>query len=262
VVFARALALLLIVVWLPGVVEARRVRPLFEPTDIEIEDAGTLAGEFQFGVARADDAGRLVVPDFELDLALCSFLELDVDGAYAIAGSGQVPFSFKHPAPDSLWVALKGGFLDLRDDEHHAAFALGAQVGPKLPVPTTHGVGVEGLLLIGTALDRLHLVWNAGAFYDSGVNGTPGRPRGLEFGVDEELELDQAKHFELIASASYVRFLSADDDQLLLTGGFSWSPVDALELSLVVLAGILSGGDRYGVLLGISPKFRLFDSDL
>jgi hypothetical protein len=116
--------------------------------------------------------------------------------------------------------------------------------------------------LIGTTLDPVHLVWNAGAFFDPGVDGTPGRPRGLEFGVDGELDLDAKDRYQIIASASYVHFLSTDDDQLLMTAGFNWAIGPALELSLVGLAGILAGGDRYGVLLGISPKLRLFDGAL
>jgi hypothetical protein len=240
-------------------VQARRVRPMFEPTDIALEEPGTLALELQLGVARADDAGRLVIPDFELDLALWSFLELDIDGAYAIAGSQARPFAFSHAAPDTLWVAVKSGLLDLHDDADDRALALGAQLGPKLPMPTTHGVGFEGLVLVGTALGPLHLVWNAGGFIDSAVVGTAGRPVGIELGVDAELGLSANGSTKLIASASYVHFLSADSDQLLFTAGVSWAPVEALELSLLALVGVLSGGDRYGLLLGVSPKIRLFD---
>jgi len=40
----------------------------------------------------------------------------------------------------------------------------------------------------------------------------------------------------------------------------TWSASESLDLSLVALAGFLSGSDRYGLLLGVSPKFRLFHS--
>jgi hypothetical protein len=254
------LLLLVCVSWLvsPCPVEARRVRPMFEPTDIALEEPGTLALELQFGVARADDAGRLVMPDFELDFALWSFLELNIDGAYALAGSEGRTFGFSHPAPDTLWVALKTGFLDLRDEEHERAFALGAQLGPKLPVPTTHGVGFEGLMLVGTTFGALQLVWNVGGFVDTAINGSVGRPRGIELGVDEELKLNANKSVSFIASASYVHFLSDDSDQLLFAAGLAWSPIEMLELSFNALAGALPAGDRYGLLFGVAPNFRLF----
>jgi hypothetical protein len=32
----------------------------------------------------------------------------------------------------------------------------------------------------------------------------------------------------------------------------------SLDLSLIALGGFFAGSDRYGLLLGISPKFHLF----
>jgi hypothetical protein len=53
-------------------------------------------------------------------------------------------------------------------------------------------------------------------------------------------------------------FTSSDPDQLQATLGFVWSVRPTLDLSLTGLVGSLSGGDRYGLLFGISPKVRLF----
>src|SRR5690349_8821618 len=74
----------------------RGVRPLFEPTDLELEEAGVAELDVQVGTIRSQGPARLVVPDFELDLGLLPNLELDVDGAYAIEGSGPAagPFAF------------------------------------------------------------------------------------------------------------------------------------------------------------------------
>ena len=55
-----------------------------------------------------------------------------------------------------------------------------------------------------------------------------------------------------------MRFLSADPHQLTATAGLAWSPSARLELSLVAVGGLLAGGDRYGLLLGVSPKFALW----
>jgi hypothetical protein len=262
---ARAIALgLLALVGLAAIAPshaaaARRVRALFEPTDLDLEDPGVLEGDFQFGVARGEDAWRLIVPDFELDLGLWDFLELDIDSAYAIEGRNSAPFSFDHPAPDSLWIATKLGFFDSRDEGSESAFALGLQIGPKLPTaPAAHGVGAEALVLAGTNLKRTHLVWNAGGFIDPAPDNNPARPRGLEAGVDAEIDLDAKGHVSVIGSLALVHFFSKDSDQLVTTLGMNWAVIDALEVSLVGLVGVLAGGDRFAILLGLTPKLKLF----
>src|SRR5437868_15205334 len=88
---------------LPTVALARATRPLFEPTDLELEDAGVTEIDLQMGAVRSPGPWRVVVPDFELDLGILPWLELDLDGAYAIEGPTTGPFSFDHAAPDSLW---------------------------------------------------------------------------------------------------------------------------------------------------------------
>jgi hypothetical protein len=76
--------------------------------------------------------------------------------------------------------------------------------------------------------------------------------------VDGTFALDDVQRFALTSSVSFVHFFSTDPHQLLVTGGVSWSFGDMLELSLLGLCGFLPGGDRFGVLLGVAPKFRLF----
>jgi hypothetical protein len=244
---------------LPAHVEARHVRPFFEPNDLELEEPWVLELSLQVGIARGPDAVRVVVPDFEVDLGILPNLELDIDGAYAIEGPNEGRFSFDHSAPDSLWTCLKVGLYDSQSDTENNAIALGVQAGPKLPVAASdHGVGIEAVALLGTTFSRLLLVWNAGGFVEPADDPTPTRPRGIELGVDGTLGLDDQQQFAIISSASYVHFFSTDPQQLLLTAGMSWSPVDSLELSLVGLCGLLEGGDRFGVLVGVSPKLRLF----
>jgi hypothetical protein len=238
---------------------ARRVRPLFEPTDLDLEDPGALEADLQFGFARGEDAWRLIVPDFEIDIGLFDFLELDIDSAYALEGRSGAAFSIDHAAPDSLWLAAKLGFFDSRDDAEQTAFALGLQLGPKLPTASAaHGVGAEGLLLLGTKIERVLLVWNAGAFVDPSPDAASSRPLGFEVGVDSEIDLDAESKFGAIASAALTHFFSDDDDQLTGTLGMSWQVVDALQLSLIGLIGVLAGGDRFAILVGISPKLKLF----
>src|SRR5438477_605003 len=80
----------------------------------------------------------------------------------------------------------------------------------------------------------------------------------LEGGVDLEQGLDAAGVWSVEGELGGVRFLSADADQLTGTAGFAFHPNDRLEISLIGLAGLTAGSDRYGVLLGISRKVRLW----
>jgi hypothetical protein len=244
----------------------RGIRPLFEPTDLELEDPGDVEADVQVGGIRSQGPWRVVVPDFELDVGITRKLELDLDGAYAIEGAPSGPFSFDHAAPDNLWPCAKVGLVDWADDDapdpaHPSpdAWALGAQAGPKLPVATgTHGIGVEGLLLVGHVVHRTHLVLNAGAFVDPGPAPGASRPVGLELGLDLEQDLDAAGRYALTAELAGVHFLSADPEQLLATAGFAWNPTPDTQVSLVGLVGFLDGSDRYGALVGLSQKFHVW----
>jgi hypothetical protein len=258
---ARALlaAVVLAGVLWPSGAHGRAIRPLFEPTDLEMEETGVVEVDLQFGGIRSQGPWRIVVPDFEVDVGLLPWLEFDLDGAYAVEGPATGPFRLDHAAPDSLWPSLKLGLLDVHDDDSDQAWALGAQIGPKIPTaPAAHGLGVEGLLLVGTSLGRLHAVLNLGAFADPAPDTTSGRPVGVESGLDLEIELGKSKRYSLIGEISGVRFLTHDPDQLLATAGLKWAALPSLDLSLTGLWGFLDGSDRYGLLLGVSPKFHLF----
>jgi hypothetical protein len=255
-----------LLVWLsvPGAARARRgVRPLFEPTDLELEEPGVTELDLQAGLIRGQGPWRLVVPDFELDLGILRNLELDLDGAYALEAPAPGSFKFDNAAPDNLWLAAKVGIYDWVDEGSGAdqltAWAIGAQVGPKLPVaPGSHGVGVEALLLVGHVVHRAHFVLNAGAFIDPSPAPDADRPIGIELGLDFDRDLDAAGHFQVTAELSGVRFVSTDPNQLLATAGLAWSPNPATQISLVGLAGFLEGSDRYGALLGVSQKIGIW----
>ena len=253
-------ALLACLVFIPSpAAEARTLRPLFEPTDLEMEQTGMLDIDLQFGGIRGPGAWRMVVPDFEIDVGILPYLEFDLDGSYAVEGPTTGPFSFDHAAPDSLWPCLKLGLLDTHDGEAQRAYALGLQIGPKVPTaPGAHGLGSEALLLIGSMFGPLHAVINAGAFIDPAPDATSGRPIGGEAGLDLEVDLDHVDRFAATGEISAVRFWSDDPHQLLATAGLHWNASASLELTVIGLWGFLAGSDRYGVLIGVSPKFRLF----
>jgi len=244
------LAVALLLMLLSGAAAARPVRPLFEPTDLEMEQPGVLDVDLQIGVVRGADTGpyRVVTPDFELDVGILSWLELDIDGTYAVDEDA-------HAVPDNLWVSAKIVAAGARSPVTGRAFGLGLQIGPKLPVaPGSSGVGVEGLALIGGLLGRTQAVLNFGGFIDPDPDGT-GRDEGIEAGLDLEIHLSGP--WSLLGELSGISFVSHDPDQLISTAGIKWSPRESFDLSLVALWGYLDGSDRWGLLLGVSPKFRL-----
>jgi hypothetical protein len=255
---------LLVVAAVPRAALARRgVRPLFEPTDLELEDPGVTELDLQAGVIRGQLPWRLVIPDFEVDLGLTNWLELDLDGSYALeAPPGS--FRFSNAAPDNLWPAFKLGLYDWVDEGKSAdeltAWALGAQVGPKIPVaPGSEGVGAEALLLLGHVLWKAHFVLNAGMFVDPHPTATSNRPVGVELGLDFDRDLDKNGHYQVTAELSSVMFLSGDPNQLLATAGLAWTPIPPYtQISLVGLAGFLEGSDKYGVLLGLTQKIGIW----
>jgi hypothetical protein len=235
-----------------------RARPLFEPTDLEMERSGTVEIDLQVGAVRGESPWRLMVPDVEIDVGLFRNVELDVDGAYAIEGPGDGRFSFDHLAADDPWVAAKLGLYDSREEGARDAWAVGLQLGPKLPLANdAHGIGFEGLLITGCTWSKTHLVLNMGGLIDPGGAVSSGRPAGVEGGIDVSLHLG-ASSFSLTAELGGTHFFSPDADELHTTGGISWGPNEQLDVSVIGLLGLLRGGDRGGVLLGVSPKFALW----
>jgi hypothetical protein len=238
---------------------ARAVRRLFEPTDLELEDPGLLELDGQLGIIRGSEAFRLSAPDLELDLGLPHGIELDLDGALTLEARPDAALTFDHAAADNLWVGIKTGLFAWNDPAAAEAWALGLQIGPKLPLaPDARGVGIEALALVGFHRGGTHLMLNVGGLVDP-ASGDTGRPLGVEGGVDLEQDLI-GDRWSLTAELGGIYFRSDDPHQLTATAGIAWSPSQTLELSVVMLAGVLPGpgNDRYGVLLGLSPRIALW----
>ncbi len=233
------------------------LRPIFEPTDMELEEPGVVDFDFQLGIIRGRDPWRVVVPDFELDFGFLPNVELDLDGTYALEGNNSSPFAQSHAVPDALWTSIKVGLFDWYDDEASRAWAIGFQVGPKLPVAKgSYGIGIEGLALLGLLFHGSHFVLNAGMLADPHPSPVDSRPFGIELGLDVHAPFDKDDTYAFIGELAAVHFFSPDPRQLLTTAGLNYSPFSYLDLSAVGLVGWLYGSDRYGILLGVSPKVR------
>jgi hypothetical protein len=254
----RVFVLAVLVLAYPESARARQ-RHRFEPTDLEMESGGVVELDMQVGAIRGEGPWRTVVPDVELDLGLTRNVELDIDGAYAVEGPDDGPFSFDHPAPENIWIAAKLGLYDSRDDDADTtAWSVGAQLGPKLPVASgAHGIGYEALLIAGYTWKESHFVLNLGGLVDPGPTVSTDRPRGVEAGLDADIQLGHSP-LSITAELAALHFLSADDDQLNATSGVTFAATENLDLSLIGLVGFLRGGDRGGVLFGVSPKFALW----
>ncbi|CAN5433261.1 hypothetical protein BH11MYX1_BH11MYX1_45560 [soil metagenome] len=245
----------------PAAAHARR-HPQFEPTDLELEAPGTTELDLQFGIVKGSDAHRIVTPDFELDLGILDNLELDLDGSESIKGATDGhPQFLAHNSFDDLWLSLKVGLYDqhiydANNEDGKDGWAVGVQVGPKLPTGVDeHGLGVEGLFLIGHALGRVHVVLAIGGLIDPHLTAA-GRPYGLESGLDLQYELTD--RWALLGEVSGSIFGSSDPRQLGGTIGAQFSPTDALDLSIVAGYGLLAGNDPYGIMFGFSPKAALW----
>jgi hypothetical protein len=234
-------------------------RPLFEPSDLELETPGVIDFDFQLGLVRGQDSWRLVNPDLELDVGLARNIELDVDGSYSIVGNRQSPFVQPHALPDAVWTSLKLGLFDWIEPGKKRAWAIGSQIGPKFPLATgNRGVGAEGLALWGVTDGNCQLVLNTGIQIDPRPSDVAPRPIGIELGLDARIVLDERQIYALTGELAAVRYVSNYPHQLLSTLGFMISPSDYLDLSITSMVGWLAGSDRYGLLLGASPKLKIF----
>jgi hypothetical protein len=239
------LAAALMMVLVPSARAARRTRPLFEPTDVELEKGGTAELDLSFGFVKGSEAQRAVLPDFELDFGLLPHLELDLDGAFAIEGAPGQPFTFDHAAPDSLWLALKTGY----------AWA-GLQLGPKLPVAQgTHGLGFEAVAVASAEVGPMQMTLNLGGFLEPPSNEGP-TPSGWEGGFDMVFKLTDA--WALTGELATVQFSAGGTPQYSATAGVTWSPSDHVDLSVTTLFGAGGAADRYGLMLGVSPKIAFW----
>lgn len=235
------------------------VRRRFEPTDLELQPAGVLELDTQVSFTEGETAGRVIVPDFEASIGLAPNVQFEIDGAYAVEGPPVGRFSFDHPAPDNLWVSSKLGLADFRDDDNVGSWALGLQLGPKIPLANqARGDGFEAVFLVGRKLPHAQLVLDLGGFVDPSSDGSLRRTTALEAGLDLSVDLDRDGLFALLGELGAMRFFSGDKPQSHVTCGLQWSPSPMLDVSLLGLVGFFSAGDRAGILLGVTPRFLLW----
>jgi hypothetical protein len=233
---------------MPAQAEARRFyRARFETEALELELPGEVEIDSQLGGFYGDghDQSRLVVPDVEIDLGVCKWLEIDLDAALIFS---QIEPDSVKLVGDPVWLTARVDALSWQDKESQATFGIGLQAGPRFPsVATPKGVGFAGLLLVGGGTRALHLVANVGALLDYH------QKRAILYGLDAEYELGE--HWSLLGNFAAAYYFG-DPQQLLLAAGSSYKPTQRLALSLLAIGGPFVHGDRAGGMFGVSYSFQ------
>ena len=222
------------------------------------EEPGDLELDFQFGPQLRPDGNRLYLPDFELDFGLRDDLEIDLDGAFAeegFAGTSSASGS-RSFAADPLWTSVKIGLVDIaRTDTRR--FALGAQLGPRLPIGKgVAGIGYEALVLAGSTSSEMHLVVQGGFVIDPGATQGAGRPTGFVGGVDVSRAL--GKRFTVAAEVGTSLYTSRDPHELNVSLGSVFTSSEHSSFSVVALGSLLERTRALSLLVGFAPKISFF----
>jgi hypothetical protein len=234
---------------------AQRTRRRFEPTDLNLTAKGVAEIDVQGGYVVSEPENHVIAPDVEASLGIAQNAEIEIDTSYGLE-RGKPMFL------DQTWASLRLGVYDVPGKEDgEAAWAAGVQAGPKLPTgPDSRGLGFESIAIGGRNVGRVHLFLQAGMLLDPEDLTLPNRTRpfGVEGGGDLDLDLDDVDRWSIHAELGGVRFFSPHPDQIHATAGAALRVVPSLEVSAVALVGLLPGSDRFGILLGVAPRFRLF----
>ncbi|HYQ28867.1 MAG TPA: hypothetical protein VER04_16660 [Polyangiaceae bacterium] len=227
----------------------------FEPDDLELEQPGILDLDLQVGavLGSSDLGNHLLIPDFEIGLGLARNVELDVSGTFMLEREN----GRRHVTGNALWIASKLGLLETRDQRGNA-WALGLELGPRLPTFDAAGIGYGVLGLLGFTRRGLGLVLNVGSLIDPGARLSDPRPSSLVFGLDFNAELDQRGRWSLQSELGATHYLSSDPDEAAAAVGATYAVSRRLDVSLTALGGFLRHTDHAGLLLGVSPQLGLW----
>jgi hypothetical protein len=226
----------------------------FEPDDLELEDPGTLDIDLQMGPLYGTSGGRnrLLLPDFELGLGLMPNVQLEVDGTFSL---DQFDGKHRHFSADPLWLATKLGLFDAADEEGNV-WAIGLELGPRLPTIDAAGIGYGAVALFGFSRHHFHLVLNAGGLIDPGATLSAEHTRSVVLGLD--LDADLGRKWSLQSELGSAYYFSPDPHELAFTLGATYAVTPKLDVSATALTGFLPNTDHAGLLLGVSPQIDLW----
>jgi hypothetical protein len=228
----------------------------FEPDDLELEDPGTLDLDLQMGPMRgtSSDKNHVFLPDFEIGLGFAPNVQLELDGTIS---EDDFDSAHRHFSSDPLWVATKLGLL-AHQDEHGNVWAIGLELGPRLPILDSAGIGYGAVGLFGFSHHGFHLVLNAGGLIDPGATLHAEHPRSAVIGLDLNADLDKKGIWSVQSELGSVYYFSSDPNELSFTVGATYAVTPKLDVSATALLGFLPGTDHAGILLGASPQIDLW----
>src|SRR5450432_2733334 len=218
----------------------------FEPDDLELEKPGIFDIDLQAGPLHGDSVGKnhVMLPDFELGLGLLKNVQLEIDGTF---GADEFDRKSRHYTGDPLWLATKLGLYV--DEDKGTIWAVGLELGPRLPTLDAAGVGYGAVALIGYSHGGFQLVLNAGGLLDPGATLSAERPRSLVVGLDLNLKLNEIWSIQGELGSAY--YLSPDPHELAATLGATYAVTPKLDVSATALAGFLPNTQQLGILLGV-----------
>ena len=73
-----------------------------------------------------------------------------------------------------------------------------------------------------------------------------------------EIDLDSRNRFSFTGELFGALYLSEQPSEVGLTAGITWAVNPHLDLSAVVIGGWIGGGPMLGLMVGVSPQFRLW----
>ena len=233
-----------------------RPRRRFEPTDLDLRDEGVVEIDTQVGYSGGADP-RVTMPDLEVALGLAHGIQLQLD---TTLGWDQQQKN-RLRTVENTWATVKLRIADVVDPVTQDYWAVGTQVGPKLPtMQDARGLGVEGLVIVGRGQGPVHLFVQVGVLLDPYV-ATPGtareRPFALEGGVDADIDLDDHDRWSFTAEVGASRFFAPRYGETHATAGVACNVTKQLELSAIAIGGYAQGG-QLGFLVGATPKLALF----
>jgi hypothetical protein len=244
-------------VWLwTAPAQARFFRARFDPDTLELQKPGNLELNLQAGGLYGDgvDRSRIVLPDYEVDMGLLKWLEVDIDGAFSVTHLGT---SERAVGGDPLWTSARVEVLNL-EDKDGKSFGIGAQFGPRFrTVDNARGVGLGSLILIGGGTRTLRAVGNLGCFLDRDQAGA------IVYGGALEWDLQRRRKWTLqaqMAGAHYFGNTHGDTDpsQALLLAGLGTELTRDLMVSLLAVTGPFAKGDRAGLMASVTWDHQLW----
>ena len=185
-------------------------------------------------------------------MGLLRNVQLEVDGTFSLNNFDR---GRRHFGGDPLWLATKLGLVGHQDAVGNV-WALGLELGPRLPTLHAAGIGYGAVLLLGFSRHGFHLVLNAGGLLDPGVTLRAEHPRSLVIGLDLNADLDRQGTWSVQSELGAVDYFSPDPDELSLTVGATYAATPSSNVSATALLGFLPGTDRARILLRSRTEVR------